>query len=84
MKKILLALLLALSLNAFAVDVYDYDTGMPLESTINGNELEIYNDNTGEYTYEEIIGADGTGIHTFDYNTGKYKDYEWTNSYYGD
>lgn len=73
MIKLLLALTLSLSLSAF--ETYNYENGYYEEANMlpdSNNQVEIYNRDTGEVTYEEFESIDGTTLETFDVETSEY------------
>jgi len=86
MKKVLLVLTLAMAPpTSFAWDGYDYEDGtdVTIESgnlVREGEEIEVYNWNSGEYEYKEVESIRRTGstveIETYDYESGEYKYYE--------
>lgn len=75
-------LLLTFSLNIYAWDGYDYETGSFVEIdkgnlVRTGEEIEVYSYNTGEYTSYEVesITSYGSGaeVEVYDYDTGEYR-----------
>ena len=81
MKIIVLAILI-ISFPVFAWDGYDYESGSYVEIdkgnlVRSGEEIELYDYNTGEYkNYEvESITGDGSGaeLEVYDSDTGEYR-----------
>ncbi len=84
MKKLsfLLILLLLFSLSSVrAWDGYDYERGEYIEIgkgnlVREGEEIEVYHYDTGEYKYEEVQSVDSEEVETYDYETGEYHTYD--------
>lgn len=84
MKSVITLLLLLLPFTATAWDGYDYESGSSVEIdkgnlVREGEEIEIYDYETGEYKDVEVqsITGDGSGsgaeVEVYDYDTGEYR-----------
>lgn len=72
-------------LSALAWDGYNYEDGTYIEIekgnlVRSGNEIELYDYNTGTYKEVEVESVDNYGsfteVEVYDYSTGEYKTYE--------
>jgi hypothetical protein len=75
---ILSAALSLFSVNSFAWEGYDYNTGNYIEIgsgnlVRGGNEIEIYDYNDGTYKDVEVQGMSGNELEVYDYDTGEYR-----------
>ena len=73
-----LIFLLAISSSAIAWDGYDYNTGSHVEIgsgnlVRSGNDIELYDYNTGDYHDVEVQGFNGSELEVYDSNTGEYR-----------
>lgn len=87
MKKVIISLLVILLLPSFshAWDGYDYETGNYVEIdkgnlVREGEEIEYYDYESGEYRYGEVqdIQSSGSGaeVEVYDYESGEYRTFE--------
>lgn len=83
MKKlfVLFLMLIIFNIPVFSWDGYDYDTGNYIEIEKGnlvraGNDIEIYDYESGEYRDVEVQGMVGNELEVYDYDTGEYRTFE--------
>lgn len=80
-KLLLILLFLSSSSSVRAWDGYDYEEGEYIEIekgnlVREGEEIEVYHYDTGEYKDEEVQSVDSDEVETYDYGTGEYHTYD--------
>ncbi len=83
--KLLYVALLSISTGSFAWDGYDYESGNYVEIekgnlVREGEEIEYYDYESGEYRYGEVqdIQSSGSGaeVEVYDYDSGEYRTFD--------
>lgn len=85
MKKYLIIFVSLIFSNVLAWDGYDYETGGSIEiesgNTVReGNDIEFYDYNNGNYHSGEVNDINGSGsgteVEVYDYDTGEYRTFD--------
>ena len=83
MKKLFVLFLMLIIFNTpvFSWDGYDYDTGDYIEIEKGnlvraGNDIEIYDYESGGYRDVEVQGMVGNELEVYDYKTGEYRTFD--------